>query len=133
MSGADELGILMLSRAINKILYETPFVAVYYNEGKGGETIPSYSNEKISVDINGAIFAAGGLPIPAAERADLVLAVNTNFDGETLGAMSAKNKLKPRKGTKTFMKLLNSLTEKKYSQRPFKSFTVNGTTIIRSK
>jgi hypothetical protein len=31
------------------------------------------------------------------------------------------------------IKCKSSLTEKKYSQRPFKSFVVNGTTIIRSK
>ena len=104
----------MLSRAINKNLNEIPFVATKYNAGKGGETIPSYSNEKISADIEGAIFAAGGLPIPAFERADLVVAVNTNFDGKTFEATSAKNTLTPRKGTETFMKILNDFTEKNY-------------------
>jgi len=112
MSGADELGILMLSRAINKDLNEIPFVTTFYNAGKGGDTIPNYSNEKISVDIESAIFAAGGLPIPVADRADFVVAVNTNFDGKTFEAMSEKNNLTPRKGTKTFMKILNDLTEK---------------------
>ena len=114
MSGADELGILMLSRAINKDLNEIPFVATKYNDGKGGETIPSYSNEKISTDIEGAIFAAGGLPVPAFERADLVVAVNTNFDGKTFEAMSVKNNIESRRGTKTFMKILNDFAEKNY-------------------
>ena len=114
MSGADELGMLMLSRAINKDLNEIPFVATFYNEGKGAETVPNYSNEKISDSVYGAIFAAGGLPIPVAERADLVLAVNTNFDGKTFEASSEKNILTPRKGTETFIKILNDLTEKNY-------------------
>ncbi len=126
MSGADELGMLMLSRAINKNLNEIPFVTTFYNSGKGGETIPSYSNSKISADIDGAIFAAGGLPIPAAERADLVLAVNTNFDGKTFEAMSAKNISKPRKGTKTFMKLLSGLAEKNYPVGLVDIATANG-------
>ena len=40
---------------------------------------------------------------------------------------------KQRKPAEFSIKCKSSLTEKKYSQRPFKSFTVNGTTIIRSK
>ena len=114
MSGADELGILMISRAINKDLNEIPFVAAEYNEGKGSETIPRLSNEKISDSIYGAIFAAGGLPIPASERADFVVAVNTNFDGKTFNSDSAKNKISPRRGTRTFMKILTNLLEKNY-------------------
>ena len=112
--GVDELGMLMVARAINKDLNEIPFVAVGYNDGVGANTIPSYSNEKISDSIDGAIIAAGGLRIPAAERADFVLAVNTNYDGKTFSASSAKNNLKPRKGTKNFMNLLNSYVEKNY-------------------
>ena len=114
MAGADELGMLMVARAINKDLNEIPFVAVGYNDGVGANTIPSYSNEKISDSIEGAIIAAGGLKVPSAERADFVVAVNTNYDGKTFSASSAKNNLKPRKGTKNFMKLLNSYVEKNY-------------------
>ena len=40
---------------------------------------------------------------------------------------------KQRKPAEFSIKCKSSLTEKKYSQRPFKSFVVNGTTIIRSK
>ena len=114
MSGADELGMLMVSRAVNKDLNEIPFITTFYSEGKGGETVPSYSNEKISTDVESAIFAVGGLPIPAAERADFVLAVNTNFDGKTFEAMSAKNTLTETKSTKNFLRLLNNLLEKNY-------------------
>ena len=40
---------------------------------------------------------------------------------------------KQRKPAEFSIKCKSSITEKKYSQRPFKSFIVNGTTIIRSK
>ena len=40
---------------------------------------------------------------------------------------------KQRKPAEFSIKCKSSLTEKKYSQRPFKSFVINGTTIIRSK
>lgn len=115
MSGADELGMLLVARAINKDLNEIPFVAAQYNAGTGGDTYPKLSNEKISASMYGAIFAAGGVPIPAAERADLVVAVNTNFDGKTFSADSAKNKISPRRGTRTFMKLLDKILSEGYT------------------
>ena len=40
---------------------------------------------------------------------------------------------KQRKPAEFSIKCKSSLTENKYCQRPFKSFTVNGTTVIRSK
>jgi len=114
IAGADELGMLMIAHAINKNLNEIPFVAIQYNEGVGGETIPKLSNEKISESVYGAIFAAGGFPVPAAERADLVVAVNTNFDGKTFNADNPKNKISPRRGTRTFMKLLDKILSAGY-------------------
>lgn len=113
-SGADELGMLMMSRAVNKNLNEIPFVATAYNEGTGKNTIPSYANETIGQSVSDAIIAAGGLEIPAAERADFIVAVNTNFDGKTFAASDAKNNIKPRRGTKTFMNLLKNFVEKNY-------------------
>lgn len=114
-SGADELGMLMVSRAINKDLDEIPFVATGYNEGTGRKTIPSYSNNQIGNDVSDAIIAAGGFEIPAPERADFIVAVNTNYDGKTFAANSSKNKIKPRRGIKPFMNLLKNFLEKNYS------------------
>ena len=104
-SGADELGMLMIARAINKDRDEIPFVSVLYNDGKGAETFPSYCNEPIGISVDAAIIAAGGLRIPAHERADLVLAVNTRENGKTFEAsLDKKNKLRQRGDIKTFMK-----------------------------
>lgn len=125
-SGADELGMLMVSRAINKNMAEIPFVAVGYNEGVGKNTIPRCCNGKIGSDISAAIIAAGGLEIPAPERADLVLAVNTNHNGKTFEASDPKNKITPRRGTRTFKKLLNSYLEKNYPVGVVDIATANG-------
>lgn len=113
-SGADELGMLMLSRAVNDDLNYYPFITVKYNDGKGSETIPSYGNEAIGDSIDGAITAIGAIKINDPSKADLVLAVNTNLDGKTFEAMSPKNIFKPRKSTKRFMKIINELLEKDY-------------------
>lgn len=102
-SGADELGMLMVSRAINIDRDITPFVAVIYNEGVGPKTFPLYCNEPIGVSIDAAIIAARAMKIPAPERADLVLAVNTPANGKTFEASSKKNSAKIRGDLKTFL------------------------------
>ncbi|MBR4153304.1 MAG: DUF4127 family protein [Selenomonadaceae bacterium] len=114
-SGADELGMLMISRAINRDRNEIPFVSVMYNAGKGAETFPTYCNEPLGVSIDAAIIAAGGLKIPAHERADLVLAVNTRENGKTFeAAVAKKNKLKQRADIKTFINPIKNFIKKGY-------------------
>ena len=115
MSGADELGMLMIARAINRDMDYRPFVSVEYNIGKGAETFPTYGSESIGTSIDAAIIAAGGLKIPVHERADLVLAVNTRKNGKTLEASDhKKNKLKLRGDIKSFMTIVNNFLEKNY-------------------
>ena len=114
-SGADELGMLMISRAINRDRDARPFVSVMYNAGKGAETFPSYCNEPIGISVDAAIIAVGGLRIPAHERADLVLAVNTRANGKTFEAAFAnKNKLNLRGDLKTFMEPVKNFVAKNY-------------------
>lgn len=114
-SGADELGMLMIARAINKDRDEIPFISVMYNDGKGAATFPTYCNEPIGISIDAAIIAAGGLRIPDYERADLVLAVNTRNNGKTFeAAVAKKNKLKLRGDVKTFLKPVKSFIEAGY-------------------
>ncbi|MBR4643494.1 MAG: DUF4127 family protein [Selenomonadaceae bacterium] len=113
-SGADELGMLMITRAINQDKNFIPFVSVMYNEGKGAETFPTFCNEPIGVSVDAAIIAAGGLRIPAHERADLVLAVNTRANGKTFDAASKKNNLKMRGDLKTFLKPVKDFLSKDY-------------------
>ena len=113
--GADELGMLMVSRAINRDRDNRPFVSVVYNAGTGAKTFPSYSNEPIGVSVDAAIIAIGGLRISSHERADLVLAVNTRENGKTFEASNSKrNKIKPRGDTKTFMAVVDGLLAKNY-------------------
>ncbi|MBQ7493288.1 MAG: DUF4127 family protein, partial [Selenomonadaceae bacterium] len=113
-SGADELGMLMISRSINDDLNYRPFVSVVYNEGTGAKTFPTYCNEPIGISIDAAIVAAGGLRIPNHERADLIVAVNTRKNGKTFGAGELQNKVKMRGDLKTFLKPVKNLLAKNY-------------------
>ena len=113
-SGADELGMLMIARAVNYDRNYTPLVSVEYNTGKGAQTFPAYCNEPIGISIDAAIIATGGWRTPSHKRADLVLAVNTRKNGKTFEASSDKNKLKLRSDMKSFIKIVKDFTAKNY-------------------
>ena len=114
MAGIDETGILLLTRAINNLKKEVPFVYTKYNWGRGEFTVPAYSDEKISASIASAITAAGGMPVTSPERADLVLMVNTNPNGKTYEANDRSNDGDDREGTKYFADLVSEYVDKGY-------------------
>ena len=113
-SGADELGMLMVSRAIHDNLRDVPFVYAEYAKGKGAETIPSYTNEKIGESVDKAISALGAIKVNNPKRADLVLLVSTNPDGKTGEAKFPDNTTKFRKGTKAFVEKVDSYVQQGY-------------------
>ena len=65
IAGIDEIGMMMLTRAVNDRTKNVPFVFVHYNWGRGGDTIPAYSDEKISDSIDSAIIATGAIKVPS--------------------------------------------------------------------
>lgn len=114
MAGIDEIGMLMLTRAVNDIRRDVPFVFVRYNWGRGEFTVPSYSDEKIGDSIASAITAAGGMQVKSPEKADFVLTVNTNPNGKTGEANDRDNDGTPREGTKYFADIVSDYVAKGY-------------------
>lgn len=113
-SGADELGMLMLSRAIHDNLRDVPLIYAEYAEGKGAEILPTYTNEKIGESVEKAIGAIGGVPVSDPQRADLVLLVSTDPKGKTFEASSPKNTKKFRRGTRDFLAKVDGYVKKGY-------------------
>ena len=121
MPGIDEFNVLLLSRAVNDMRFEMPFVYVDYNQGKGGDTVPSFSDEKISASVDAAIAIAGGLKVPNPARADFVLLVNTDQKGRTMDTHNRypdggkfQPLLKPDESTKDFVRLVSDYVAKGY-------------------
>ena len=102
-AGIDEIGLVLLTRAVNVQSKTSPKIFVKYNWGRGGQTIPAYSDEAIDNSINAAILAAGATLTLEENRADLILAVNTNPDGETFEAENEINDGTARDGTRFFV------------------------------
>ena len=89
--GADELGMLLITRAINQAAGRKPTVRVLFAPGTGADTVPSYEDVAVGETIDAHILAAGGTPSTSGS-ADLVLAINTPGDGITREADSSFNR-----------------------------------------
>lgn len=121
LAGIDEFGMLLLSRAVNDLEQQIPFVYVKYAAGKGAATVPSYSDTKISDTIRSSILVAGGMQVNNPAKADLYLLVNTNNDGRT-GEANNVSKVKGqiandgslRKNTKSFVQMVNNAVASGY-------------------
>ncbi|MDU4961715.1 MAG: DUF4127 family protein [Sporomusaceae bacterium] len=98
-AGADQLGMILLTRAVNLLKGNRPFIAALYTPGIGKDTIPSYQGESVFVSVLNHVSAAGGYLIFSPERADMVLAVNTPANGVTLEAATAANRRDKRPET----------------------------------
>ena len=101
-AGIDEFGLVLLARAVNVRAKTSPKIFVKYNWGRGERTIPAYSDEPINNSIQAAISAAGATLIDDEKRADFILAVNTNPNGETFEASDDINDGTARDGTRFF-------------------------------
>ncbi len=82
-AGIDEFAMLLLTRAVNDLTVNLPFVNVQFNRGVGAKTVPHYSDEQIGNSIRDEIVIAGGMFVPNPARADFVLYVNTDPKGKT--------------------------------------------------
>ena len=102
-AGIDEIGLVLLARATNKQNNTSPKVYIKYNMGRGGQTIPAYSDESINDSIRAVISATDATLIDDYRRADFILAVNTNPDGKTFEANDAINNGITRDGMNFFI------------------------------
>ena len=103
-AGADQLGILLVNRAINKDNSVVPIVHAFYTEGVGENTIPAYEDETVRTNVRSQILAAGAWPAPGIKYADLLMAVNTPFDGITVQSNDVSNSVTLKKEKQVFLK-----------------------------
>lgn len=101
--GADQLGMILLSRAANDLTLKMPSVAVIYTKGVGEKTVPSYEDTPVGSNVRNHLIAAGCLPLRSDKMADIILAVNTPVDGWTREAGTDSNKIEASKKTLAFI------------------------------
>ncbi|MDR3348639.1 MAG: DUF4127 family protein [Acidaminococcales bacterium] len=104
--GADQLGLLLLTRAVLDRRQYIPFVYVEYAGGAGRETVPSYEDAPVGLTVNDHIYAVGGMPVRTAERADLAFFINTPQSGATLEAAAPENTAAVNGHAQSFIELI---------------------------
>ena len=110
-SGADQLGLVLLTQAANRLTYTTPLVYTEFGAGKGGATVPTYEHDTVAESAKQHIFAAGAFPSRNPATADFILMVNTPYNGKTLEASDAHNTGVADKNTKAFADKVQSYLE----------------------
>ena len=108
VSGIDEIGYILLMRAVNHLEGKVPFVSVRYANGVGEDTVPAASNEPIKHTIATQIRMAGGMQVRSDEHADLVFMVNTANDGSTGAANDPNNIYTANENTKNFIRMVQT-------------------------
>lgn len=106
--GADQLGMVLLARAANDLVFKIPSFAIQYTQGIGEKTIPSYEDVQVGSTVRNHITAAGGVPLLSEKMADIILAVHTPVDGRTREAGGGGNSQKANPETAAFVKQIQS-------------------------
>lgn len=88
--GADQLGLLLITRASNDFNNYHPKITVIYPLGGGEKTVPRYDGQAIGKTIASHVEAIGGTMVDN-ERPDLLLAVNTPLTTSTTESGNFEN------------------------------------------
>lgn len=88
--GADQLGLLLITRASNDFNNYHPKITVIYPLGGGEKTVPRYDGQTIGQTIASHVEAIGGTMVDN-ERPDLLLAVNTPLTTSTTESANFEN------------------------------------------
>ncbi len=112
LPGVDQLGLLMLTRAVNDLENRTPAVCPLYVEGVGPKTIPQYSDMPLGKSVPEQIVAAGGKIVYSPDAADVVLAINTPADGTMYDSTNLSNQYYASPANKRYIVNLGKMLEK---------------------
>ena len=122
LSGIDEFGLVLLTRAVDDLSGDVPKVYAQYNKGVGPMTFPAYSDEVVSESVEDELKIMGGELVNNPQDADFILLVNTDPFGETYHSHNSspftRNKNfdynAPRDGTKYFVDMVESYVNEDY-------------------
>ena len=112
LPGVDQLGLLLLTRAVNALSKQSPKVYPMYVEGVGPKTIPQYSDLPLGKSVPQQIIAAGGKIAYNPEAADVVLAINTPADGTMYDSTSLSNQYYASPANKRYIVNLGKMLER---------------------
>jgi hypothetical protein len=75
--GADEVGMVLVARHLNRIHQVTPRFFTRYSSVRGPLIVASYEDRPIAESVKGQIYGVGGLLVDSPHDADIILFLNT--------------------------------------------------------
>lgn len=75
--GADEVGMVLVARHVNRIHNVTPKFFARYSSIRGPLIVANYEDRPIAESVKGQIFGAGGILVDSPQDADIILFLNT--------------------------------------------------------
>lgn len=112
--GVDQLGMLLLTRAVNEKNHAHPLVYTYYAEGTGRMTVPQYSDSTLGESVPQQILAADARATTDVSQADFILAVNTPKDGIMMDSTAPSNQFFAAPRDKKYIGELEGFLNKGY-------------------
>lgn len=103
LSGVDQIGLLLLTRAFNEAKGLQPSIYPLYSPGPGQATLPQYSDARLQDSVPQQILAAGASLAKTPEKADLILALNTPDNGIVQDCTGAENQFFANRANKEFI------------------------------
>ncbi|HOQ74910.1 MAG TPA: DUF4127 family protein [Bacillota bacterium] len=81
--GADEVGMVLVARHLNRIYNKRPRFFTRYSSVRGPLITALYEDRPLAESVKGQVFGSGGLVVDAPQDADIILMLNT--PGESQG------------------------------------------------
>lgn len=72
-SGADELGVILMSRMVNHLLQKAPTFYIKYPSLTSGKVVPCLEDRYLDNTIRYQIISAGGIVVDSIQEADIIL------------------------------------------------------------
>ncbi len=109
LPGVDQLGLLLLTRSVMDNRNLKPTIYPFYVDGVGPNTIPQYSDMTLGKSVPQQIIAAGGIVANSIAGADIILALNTPYDGIMQDTTAPSNQFFASPENKRYIGLLKGL------------------------
>lgn len=108
--GADQLGLLLITRVHNEFMHQSPKIKLLYSLGEEEDMLPRYDGQPLGNTLREHIDAMGGQVVDT-DKPDILLAINTPFLRTAGEASTVDNIPVLLSSTKQFLQAIQQATQ----------------------
>lgn len=131
--GADELGMVLVSRAINALENNTPRVYLKYASTLAPQLIPNYEDRSLNETVKYHVMAAGCIAVPSLADADVVMGITAPANEmEEAANQPASRRLVAQRARRTCLSLRSAPALAAASSKTVASFRADAASVAKS-